>query len=237
MKLDILAFSAHPDDIELSCAGTLINHIQQGYKVGIIDLTQGELGTRGSAAIRLEEATAAAEIMGLSVRENLKMKDGFFDLSEGNKLKVVEAIRKYQPDIVLANAIRDRHPDHGRGGQLVSEACFLAGLVKVVTSINGENQTPWRPKRVYHYIQDNYIEPDFVVDITDSMDTKTKAIKAYKTQFWDPKSSEPKTPISGEDFILFLEARARQFGRSIQTTFAEGFTTEQPIPIKDITKH
>lgn len=237
MKLDILAFSAHPDDIELSCAGTLINHIQQGYKVGIIDLTQGELGTRGSAAIRLEEATAAAEIMGLSVRENLKMKDGFFELSEVNKLKVVEAIRKYQPDIVLANAIRDRHPDHGRGGQLVSEACFLAGLVKVATSINGENQPPWRPKRVYHYIQDNYIEPDFVVDITDSMDTKTKAIKAYKTQFWDPKSSEPKTPISGEDFILFLEARARQFGRSIQTTFAEGFTTEQPIPIKDITKH
>lgn len=237
MKLDILAFSAHPDDIELSCAGTLINHIRQGYKVGIIDLTQGELGTRGNAETRLQEATESAKILGLSTRENLKMKDGFFDLSEANKLKVVAAIRKYRPNIVLANAIRDRHPDHGRGGQLVSESCFLSGLVKVETSVDGKNQTPWRPRKVYHYIQDNYIEPDFVVDITESMELKTKSIKAYKTQFFDPASTEPKTPISGEDFIQFLEARARQFGRQIQTTYAEGFTTETPVEIKDITQH
>lgn len=237
MKLDILAFSAHPDDIELSCSGTLLKQIELGYKVGIIDLTQGELGSRGTIDTRYSEAKAAADILGLSARENLKMADGFFEINEENKLKIVKAIRKYKPKTVLANAVSDRHPDHGKGSQLVSEACFLAGLRKIETEDDGVSQEAWRPETIYHYIQDYYIKPDFIVDITDVLPQKLESIKAYKTQFFDPNSKEPQTPISGEDFLEFIVARSREYGRLIGTKFGEGFTTEKPIQIVDITKH
>lgn len=231
MKLDILAFSSHPDDIELSCSGTLMKHIKEGRKVGIIDLTQGELGSRGSCEIRYAEAKKATEIMGLSIRDNLKMKDGFFEHSKENLLKVIEQIRRFRPEIVLANAIEDRHPDHGRGGRLVSEASFLAGLRKIETWYNGEKQEVYRPKFVYHYIQERYIKPDFVIDITEFYDRKLEAIKAYKSQFYDPNSNEPKTPISGEDFLLSLNGRMSEFGRYMGVIYAEGFTVERTVGV------
>lgn len=231
-KLDILAFAAHPDDVELACSGTLIKHIQQGYKVGVVDLTQGELGTRGTPAIREEEAQKAADIMGLTIRENLGLRDGFFEIHEEDLLKVVHAIRKYQPTIVLANAVSDRHPDHGRGGDLVSRAAFLAGLAKIETFNNGEIQQRWRPEEVYHYIQFRYIQPDMVVDVTDVWDAKMKAIKAYKSQFYDPESKEPGTMIASEDFIHYIEARGREMGASIERTFGEGFTVERPLNVE-----
>lgn len=234
MKLDILAFAAHPDDVELSCGGTIIKHVKLGYKVGIVDLTQGELGSRGTAETRKVEATDSSKILGLSVRENLKMADGFFEISEENKLKIVQTIRKHQPKIVFANSIHDRHPDHGRASKLVSEACFLAGLAKIITTENGLSQKAWRPEVVYHYIQDHYIKPDFIVDVSDFIDLKIESVKAYKTQFFDPNSSEPPTPISGEDFFEFLKARSREFGRLIKCEFGEGFTVEKPLEIKDV---
>jgi len=237
MKLDILAFSAHPDDVEISCGGTIIKQIQLGYSVGIVDLTQGELGTRGSAEIRLTESDQASKLLGLSARENLKMKDGFFEHSEENKLKIVTAIRKYQPDIVIANSITDRHPDHGRGSKLVSDACFLAGLPKVKTFVDGNNQKAWRPKTIYHYIQDYYIKPDFIIDISDVINQKITCIKAFKTQFWDSTSNEPSTPISGEDFFEFIRARSKEFGRLINTEYGEGFTVEKPLKIVDLVKN
>lgn len=233
MKLDLLAFSAHPDDVELSCGGTIIKHVQAGKKVGIIDLTQGELGTRGSAEIRKEEADEAAKILGLSIRENLNMSDGFFENNETNKLKIIQSIRKYQPTIVLANSVTDRHPDHGRASTLVSEACFLSGLIKVQTTSNNISQDAWRPEMVYHYIQDRYIQPDFIMDISNYMDEKLKSIKAYKSQFFNPNSSEPNTPISGEDFLNFLSARATDFGRLINCKYGEGFTAEKPLKINN----
>ncbi len=236
MKVDILAFAAHPDDVEISCGGTILKHVAMGKKVAIVDLTQGELGTRGTAETRKAEAEAASKILGIVARENLKMKDGFFDASEENKKKIVAAIRKYQPQIVLANSITDRHPDHGRASDLVSESCFLAGLPKIETFENGEQQKAWRPEVVYHYIQDRYIDPDFIVDVTDYIDDKVVAIKAYKTQFFDPNSKEPETPISGESFFDFIKARARQFGRLIKTEYGEGFTVEVPMKVEDITK-
>ena len=236
MKLDILAFSAHPDDVEISCGGTIIKQIKLGNSVGIIDLTQGELGTRGSADLRFKESMSASKLLGLSARENLKMKDGFFECSEENKLKIVYAIRKYQPDVILANSIYDRHPDHGRGSKLVSDACFLAGLQKVKTYDNNELQSAWRPKTIYHYIQDYYIQPDFIVDISNVINDKIECIKAYKTQFWDPQSHEPQTPISGIDFFDFIKARSREYGRLIKTEFGEGFTVEKPLKITDLTK-
>ena len=236
MKLDILAFSAHPDDIEISCGGTIIKQIQLGKNVGIVDLTQGELGTRGSADLRLIESNKASKLLGLSIRENLKMEDGFFDDSKKNKLKVVSAIRKYKPDVVLANSIYDRHPDHGRGSKLVSDSCFLAGLSKVLTFEDNETQNAWRPKTIYHYIQDYYIKPDFIVDISDVINHKIDCIQAYKTQFWDPQSNEPETPISGIEFFDFIKARAREYGRLINTEFAEGFTAEKPLKLTDLTQ-
>lgn len=236
MKLDILAFSAHPDDIEISCGGTIIKQIQLGKNVGIVDLTQGELGTRGSADIRLIESNKASKLLGLSIRENLKMEDGFFDDSKKNKLKIVSAIRKYKPDVVLANSIYDRHPDHGRGSKLVSDSCFLAGLSKVLTFEDNEAQNAWRPKTIYHYIQDYYIKPDFIVDISDVINHKIDCIQAYKTQFWDPQSNEPETPISGIEFFDFIKARAREYGRLINTEFAEGFTAEKPLKLTDLTQ-
>lgn len=234
MKLDILAFAAHPDDVELSCSGTLMKHIEQGKKVGIIDLTQGELGSRGTILTRYEEATAASAIMGIHVRHNLKMADGFFDLSEANKRSIIEQIRLYKPEVVLANAIEDRHPDHGRAAQLVSEACFLSGLRMIETSFNGETQQAHRPKAVYHYIQDRYIKPDFVVDVSSYIGRKLDAIQAYKTQFYDPNSKEPKTPISGEEFLDFIKGRMMEFGRPMGALYAEGFTVEREPGVKDL---
>lgn len=229
--LDILAFAAHPDDVELSCSGTLMKHITEGKRVGVIDLTEGELGSRGSVSLRYEEAENASKIMGLTVRENLKMRDGFFEINEENKLKIVTAIRTYRPKIVLANAIEDRHPDHGRAAQLVSEACFLAGLRKVETIVGGQLQEVYRPHVVYHYIQDRYIKPDFVVDITPYIEQKMEAILAYKSQFYDPSSTEPQTPISGADFLDFVKARCNEFGRPISAQYAEGFTAERIVGV------
>lgn len=235
MKLDILAFSSHPDDIELSCAGTLIAHVQAGRKVGIVDITKGELGTRGTPAIREVEAAAASLILGLEVRENLGFADGFFKNDREHQLGVVKMLRRYQPEIVIANAITDRHPDHGRGSILVSESCFLSGLKQVGTvDDNGDLQSPWRPKVVYHYIQDRYIQPDFVVDITPFWDIKVEAIKAFKSQFFDPDSTEPLTYISHADFLKFIEARSREMGHLIGTTYGEGFTKERNIGVRNL---
>jgi len=227
MKVDILAFGAHPDDVELSAAASLLKHIQQGKKVALVDLTEGELGSRGTIETRYEEAKAASKILGIEDRVNLKMADGFFEHSQENLLKIVEQIRHFKPDIVLANAVEDRHPDHGKASKLVSDACFLAGLVKIKTNLNGENQLPHRPKMVFHYIQDRYIKPDFVVDVTGFEEQKFESIRAYKTQFFDPNSTEPQTPISGKDFFEFLRGRMSEFGRSIGVQYAEGFTVER----------
>ncbi len=226
-QIDVLAIGAHPDDVELSAAGTLLKHRAMGYSTGIIDLTQGELGSRGTKETRKAEAEAAAKILGLSARVNLKMADGFFTHSEENLLLLVQQIRRFKPEIVLLNAVTDRHPDHGRGSKLASEACFLAGLRRIETSWEGEEQEAHRPKAVYHYIQDRYLKPDFVVDVTDFVEQKFDSIKAYKTQFWDPNSSEPKTPISGEEFFEFLRGRMAEFGRSMGAQYAEGFTVER----------
>jgi bacillithiol biosynthesis deacetylase BshB1 len=234
LKLDILAFGVHPDDVELSCSGTLMKHIALGNTAGIIDLTMGELGSRGTAQTRKEEANEASRIMGVSVRENLCISDGFFELNESNKRLVIEQIRRFRPEIVLCNAISDRHPDHGRAAKLISESCFLAGLRKIETEWNGTNQEAFRPKVVYHYIQDVYLKPDFVVDVTDFIDRKLEAIQAYKTQFYDPKSLEPETPISGKDFFDFVKGKMRQFGRPIGVEFAEGFTVERELGVHNL---
>ncbi len=235
MKLDILAFSSHPDDIELSCAGTLIAQVQAGQKVGIVDLTKGELGTRGTPELRDAEAKAATAIMGLAVRENLGFADGFFQNDRFHQLEVVRVLRQYQPEIVIANATTDRHPDHGRGSILVSEACFLAGLKQLnTTDADGQSQVAWRPKVVYHYIQDRYIQPDFVVDITPFWNIKLEAIKAFKSQFFDPNSTEPNTYISNPDFLNFIEARSREMGHLIGTTYGEGFTKERHIGVRNL---
>ncbi len=233
-KVDILVFAAHPDDAELSCAGTIMKHIAKGKKVAIVDLTQGELGSRGTIETRYEEAKNASEIMGISFRENLKMRDGWFEKNEKNKRLIIEQIRRFRPEIVLANANSDRHPDHGRGGELVSEACFLAGLLKIETTWNGKQQSQHRPKAVYHYIQDYYVKPDFVIDVSDFVDRKMEAIKAYKTQFYNPNSSAPQTPISGEDYFDFLKGRMKEMGRPAGMKFAEGFTVERFIGVNDL---
>ena len=235
MKLDILAFAAHPDDVELSASGTILAHIAQGKKVGIIDLTQGELGSRGSAEIRMQEVELSNKILGIHVRENLKFRDGFFVKDETHLIKVIEMIRKYQPDIILANAVSDRHIDHGKAADILNDACFLSGLVKIKTSVDGKPQLPWRPKALYHYIQDRYINPDMIVDITPFIDKKMESIKAFSSQFYDPNSTEPQTPISSEDFLKFIESRALQFGRAIGVKYGEGFTVKRTIGVKDIT--
>ncbi len=235
MKLDILAFGAHPDDVELACSGTIAAHIAKGKKVGIVDLTQGELGTRGSAAQRLVEATNAAKIIGVEVRENLGMKDGFFVNDTANQLKVIEMLRKYQPDTVLLNAQSDRHTDHGKGGDLVQDACFLSGLIKIETQHNGVNQAPWRPKLMLRYIQDYFIKPDVVFDITDYYDVKIAAIKAFETQFFNPQSTEPITPISTPHFLEAITGRCLDMGRFIGVKYAEGFNTVRPVGVQDIT--
>ena len=229
MKLDILAFGAHPDDVELGASGTVLSHIARGYKVGIVDLTKGELGTRGSAETRLQEAEASSKILGITSRDNLGFRDGFFFKDETHLLRVIEMIRKYQPEIVLCNTPVDRHIDHGKGADLVHEACFLSGLRKIETILNGIEQTAWRPKNVYHYVQDYYLKPDVIVDITPFMEKKLQCIMAYSTQFYNPTAKEPATAISGKDFIDFIEARAREYGRLIGVEFGEGFTTKRPV--------
>ena len=235
MKLDILAFGAHPDDVELGCSATLAKELSLGKKVGIIDLTRGELGTRGSVAIRNSEAAIAAEILGVQVRENLDMRDGFFVNDESHQLRVIEMIRKYQPEMVLCNAIADRHIDHGKGSQLVSDACFLSGLTKIETHHNGQKQAAWRPKVVYHYIQWESIAPDFVVDVSAFMDVKMKAVQAYASQFYDPNSTEPVTPIASKNFLDSIEYRAMDLGRLVGVAFAEGFTVERYLTVNSLT--
>ncbi len=234
MKLDILVFAAHPDDAELACSGTILKYTSEGKKVGVVDLTQGELGTRGSAELRAEEATASAEILGLAIRENLGLRDGFFLNDEVNRLKVIEAIRKYQPEIVLANAYSDRHPDHGRASELINDAVFLSGLTKIETQLDGRGQKPWRPRLLLHYIQDRYIQPDILIDITPYWEQKLASIRAFRSQFFDPKSIEPDTYISSPDFLNALEARCREFGKSIQVTYAEGFTSKKLLGVKSL---
>ena len=220
MKLDILAFGAHPDDVELGCSGTIAKEVSLGKKVGIVDLTRGELGTRGSKEIRDQEAMAAATILGVQIRENLNFRDGFFINDEQHQLEIIKKIRKYQPEIVLCNAIDDRHIDHGKGSKLVSDACFLSGLRKIETSLDGEHQNAWRPKVVYHYIQWKNLEPDFVVDISGFMDVKMESILAYSSQFYNPNTNEPESPISSKNFLDSVKYRAQDLGRIIGTDFA-----------------
>lgn len=234
MKLDILAFGAHPDDVELSCSGTLAKEIANGKKVGIVDLTRGELGTRGSAEIRDKEAAKAADILGVTVRENLKFRDGFFLNDEKHQLEVIKMIRKYKPEIVLCNAIDDRHIDHPKGSQLVSDACFLSGLRRIETTLDGKTQKPHRPKVVYHYIQWKNIEPDFVVDISGFMDKKVESIMAYDSQFYVPGTKEPETPITTKNFSDSITYRAQDLGRLIGVDFAEGFTVERFVAVKNL---
>ena len=234
MKLDILAFGAHPDDVELGCSGTIAKEVSLGKKVGIIDLTRGELGTRGSVEIRNSESAKASEILGVVVRENLDMRDGFFVNDETHQLKVIEMIRKYQPEIVLCNAITDRHIDHGKGSKLVSDACFLSGLRQIKTELDGEAQEAWRPKVVYHYIQWQNIEPDFVVDISEFMDKKMESVLAYSSQFYDPKSNEPVTPIASKNFLDSINYRAQDLGRLVGVDYAEGFTTERYLAVNSL---
>lgn len=234
MKLDILAFGAHPDDVELGCGGTLAKEISLGKKVGVIDLTRGELGTRGSAEIRDREASDAAKILGLSARENLNMRDGFFKNDEEHQLSIIQMIRKYKPEIVLCNAIDDRHIDHGKGSKLVSDACFLSGLIKIETELDGQQQQAWRPKLVYHYIQWKNIEPDFVVDITGFTDKKVESIMAYGSQFYNPDTKEPVTPIATKNFLDSLHYRAQDLGRLIGTDYGEGFTVERYVAVNSL---
>ena len=229
MKLDILAFGAHPDDVEISCAGTILKQMELGNSCGIIDLTQGELGTRGNGKLRLQEAENAKNILGIEARENLGFADGFFQNDKYHQLPIIEMIRKYRPEIVLANSIHDRHPDHGKGAKLVADACFLSGLIKIDTG-----QEAWRPKAIYHYIQDEFIHPDLTVDVTPYFDKKIESILAYSSQFYNPDSNEPDTPISGKDFLDFLRGRAMTYGRPIGAELAEGFTAARNIGVKNL---
>jgi bacillithiol biosynthesis deacetylase BshB1 len=238
MKLDILVLAAHPDDAELSCSGTMAAAVHQGKKVGIVDFTQGELGTRGTPGIRAQEAEKAASVLGLSIRENLGFRDGFFANDEAHQLALVRIIRKYQPDMVLANAIQDRHPDHAEAAALAEKACFLSGLKKITTFADDKPQMHWRPRRIFHYIQSNYIEPDFVVDITDFWDIKMRAVQAYQSQFFiadNPDSAAgEQTFISTPGFMEFLKARAREYGQRVGVQFAEGFTSYQTPLVRAI---
>ena len=234
MKTDILAFGAHPDDVELGCSGTMIKMAAAGHVTGVVDLTAGELGTRGDSSTRLKEAESARQLMGASVRENLGMKDGFFENDEENRVLVARMIRKYRPRIVLCNAVSDRHPDHGRAAALVSDGCFISGLRRVEIREGDELLEPWRPVAVYHYIQDRYMKPDFIVDITGYFDAKMQAVMAFTSQFYNPGSSEPETPISSAHFLDFLKARCIEYGRLIGAEYGEGFIVERPIGVDDI---
>ena len=234
MKLDILVFAVHPDDAELGCSGTILKHIAQGKKVGIVDFTRGELGTRGTAETRDQEAADSAQILGLHARENLRFKDGFFKNDEAHQLAVIKMVRKYQPEIILTNALHDRHPDHGRAGDLANDAIFLSGLRKIETQIDGVNQQAWRPRLVLQYIQDRYINSDIIIDISEFMDKKLDAIKAFKTQFDSPDSKEPQTYISTPEFLDAVIGRAREFGKSIGSKYGEGFTSRKLLGVDDL---
>lgn len=234
MKIDILAIGVHPDDVELSCSGTIAKHIALGKTVGILDLTLGELGTRGNAEIRTKEANAAAKILGVAFRTQLKFKDGFFENNEAHIKQIIEVIRKHQPEIILCNAVSDRHPDHGRAAKLASEACFYSGLIKIETNVDGKKQEVWRPKAVYHYIQDHYIHPDFVIDISDFMEVKHRSIMAYSSQFYDPNSAEPETPISSKAFIETINSKVALWGRAIGVPYAEGFTVDRYLGVNSL---
>ncbi len=239
MKVDILAIGVHPDDVELSCSGTLLSHIQKGKTVGLLDLTRGELGTRGTAEIRTAEANEAARLMGAKFRKNLDMADGFFEHNKKSILQIIEVIREHQPEIVLANAVSDRHPDHGRAAKLISDACFFSGLIKITTHNEaGELHDRWRPKAVYHYIQDHNLKADFVVDISDFIDEKMELVKAFRSQFHLPEAKEYKeelsSPISGADFMAFLRAKARTYGRPAGFEFGEGFVVGRSVGVKDL---
>lgn len=235
MKLDILVMAAHPDDAEMSCAGTMAIAIEKGRKVGIVDFTRGELGTRGTPEIRAAEAKAASEILSISVRENLDFRDGFFKNDEEHQMKLIKTIRRYQPDIVLANAVEDRHPDHGKGAAIAVDACFLSGLRMIRTfEDDGTEQPAWRPKFLYHYIQDRYVKPDLVVDITKYWDLKEASIRAYKSQFYNPNSDEPESYLTSPEFLDFLKARSQEMGHSIGARYGEGFTKTKMLGVKDL---
>lgn len=235
MKIDVLAFGVHPDDVELGCAGVLLSEKKNGKKIAIVDLTQGELGTRGDALTRKEEAAAAADILQVDARENLMMADGFFENNELNKRKIITVLRKYKPEIIFCNAPEDRHPDHGRSALLVEEAAFLSGLSKIETFIEGELQTAWRPKFVFNFIQDRYLKPDFVVDVSDEMERKIESVKAYTTQFFNAESiGGPQTYISSPEFLESVYARAAMFGKMIGVKYAEGFLSKKMIGLKNL---
>ena len=234
MKLDTLVIVAHPDDAELSCAGTIIQQIKNGRKVGIVDLTKGEMGTRGTPEIRLQEAETAARIMGLSIRENLELADVYFQNDQPHQLRVIEKIRKYRPEMIITNALTDRHPDHGKGAQLVKTASFMAGLKMIETHDGNEIQEAWRPKVVYFSIQSQSLQPDLIVDVSDSWSVKMDAIRAFKSQFHDPESNEPETYISNPEFLKMIESRGKEFGHSIQAAYGEGFNVERVVGVKDL---
>lgn len=234
MKLDLLVIAAHPDDAELSAGGTIIANVAQGRQVGIIDLTRGEMGTRGTPELRMKEAADAAKIMGVAVRENLGFEDAFFVNDREHQLAIAQKIRKYRPEVVIANARADRHPDHGRASELIAQACFVAGLAKVATSHDGNAQAAWRPKNVYHMIQSNFIDPDFVVDVSAYWEQKMEAVRAYKSQFFDPQSDEPETFISTPAFMNLIESRGVEMGQPVGFDYAEGFTIDKRMGIKDL---
>ena len=235
MKVDILAFGSHPDDVELGCGGSILSAISQGLKVGIIDLTKGELGTRGTPEIRKKESEKASEILGVSFRKNLDFKDGFFINDKEHQLKVVEVLREHKPSIIFCNSVKDRHIDHPKGSKLVSDSCFLSGLSKINTNYkNSKNQLPWTPKQIYHYIQWFDLKPDILIDISEFQEKKMKAIMAYESQFYNPKSTEPNTPISSKGFMDSIKQRDQNFGRISGVDAAEGFTVERPPVVKDI---
>ena len=235
MKVDILAFGSHPDDVELGCGGSILSAISQGLKVGIIDLTKGELGTRGTPEIRKKESEKASEILGVSFRKNLDFKDGFFINDKEHQLKVVEVLREHKPSIIFCNAVKDRHIDHPKGSKLLSDSCFLSGLSKINTNYNNsKNQLPWTPKQIYHYIQWFDLKPDILIDISEFQEKKMKAIMAYESQFYNPKSTEPNTPISSKGFMDSIKQRDQNFGRISGVDAAEGFTVERPPVVKDI---
>lgn len=232
--VDILCITAHPDDVEISMAGAVLHHRALGHTVGLVELTAGELGTRGTPEIRKREAEAAMAMLGASFRYQLGLADGFFRADEASLLKVVRAVRAHRPKVVLTNAVRDRHPDHGRGGALVAEACFLSGLRRISTTHDGAEQEAWRPTSVFHAVQDHWIDPDLIIDVTPYWAGKEAALRCFASQFYDPNSTEPSSPISNPDFLPFLEARARQMGRLIGVTYGEGFTAARPPAVKDL---
>lgn len=234
MKLDLLVFAVHPDDAELGCSGTIIKHIAQGKKVGIVDFTKGELGTRGTAETRAEESKNASAIMGVHARENIGIRDGFFKNDEAHQLEVVKMVRKYQPEIVLTNALYDRHPDHGRASDLANDAIFLSGLRRIETELDGVKQETWRPRLTLQYIQDTYIKPDIIIDISEQMEQKIEAIRAFKTQFDSPSKDEPQTYISTPAFLQSVIARAREMGKNIGAEYGEGFTSRKLLGVESL---